>query len=960
MGSRISIFGLIAVAFALGSSTAMASTGDIIAPQNPPLYTKDDGWQAGTCQAEPPEVPDFCSVATPGQFFETAAGHPQYGFTQFIVKHGPPGKKPVGEVKTIRVDLPVGLSVNPQATPQCKLEDFEAPLGPNCPPQSEVGVSEVTGSDPILGTEVGPLHATVYNVVPVQGEAARFGLNLAGNNVYLRGDVAWDSDYYEGFTIDVPPLASLEPLFNGLILKNRLTFKGRSGDGTYLTTPSTCFGEAPVPSGTAYSTFLLASSVKEEKEPGYQFPASAQPRFESPIPPGTSPKSCETIPFEPSVAIDLGTAQTNSPAGLAVDLAVPHIKGDDSKGVGGEVGEGQESSHTRDATVTLPLGMGLNPSAANGLLTCTDEQFGKGTKNPVGCPPASKVGTVAIETPPLPPGSIVGKVFVGKQLSRNPLSGDEYRIFVDGESPRYGISARLIGNVKADPLTGRLTTTFANNPQVPVESFRLDFDDGPRAVVSSPPICGPNTLTSSLVPWSGNAAAAPTKGFVLTAAPGGAPCAKTMAERPFSLGFASKPVSSKAGAFSPMTMNIARADGQQELKRVDVTLPPGFSGKLKGVPYCSEAAIAAAAAAAGEAEAKSPSCPAASLLGSATIAAGTGPSPYSVTGKVFLSGPYHGAPLSLAVLTPATAGPFDLGTVVVRVALFVDPETAQIRALSDPVPDVFGGTQLSIRSVDAKIDRPDFTLNPTGCGPRAFAGTLAGGGADPTNPAAFSSLAVSTLFQPTRCKDLGFRPKLVTQLLGGPGIVKRSKFPRFRAVLTARPGDANISRAAVTLPHSLFLEQGHIRTICTRVQLAAGACPARSIYGHAKAETPLLDEPLKGPVYLVSSNNELPDLLADLKGQVNVRLRGVIGSGKGGRIKNVFYPVADVPVSKFTLNMKGGKKGLLVNSRNLCTRPSFSFMNFKAQNERRLRNKRLPLRVPACQGKQGRALVDRD
>jgi hypothetical protein len=300
------------------------------------------------------------------------------------------------------------------------------------------------------------------------------------------------------------------------------------------------------------------------------------------------------------------------------------------------------------------------------------------------------------------------------------------------------------------------------------------------------------------------------------------------------------------------------------------------------------------------------------------------------------------------VLTPATAGPFDLGTVVVRVALFVEPETAQIHAVSDPIPDVFGGAQLSIRSVDVKIDRPDFTLNPTSCGPLATAGNLLGGGADPTNPAAFSSLAVSSPFQPSECEQLGFRPKLVMKLLGGRKIVKRAQHPRFRAVLTARAGDANVGRAAVTLPHSLFLDQGHINTICTRVQLAAQNCPAGAVYGHAKAETPLLDDPLQGPVYLVSSDNPLPDLLADLHGQVNVRLHGVISSMKTGRIKNVFYPVPDVPVSRFTLNMRGGKKGLLTNSRNLCARPSFSYMNFKAQNGKRLRVKKLRLGVPAC------------
>lgn len=280
-------------------------------------------------------------------------------------------------------------------------------------------------------------------------------------------------------------------------------------------------------------------------------------------------------------------------------------------------------------------------------------------------------------------------------------------------------------------------------------------------------------------------------------------------------------------------------------------------------------------------------------------------------------------------------------------ALFVDPETAQIHAVSDPIPHVFGGALLDIRSVDLKMDRPDFTLNPTSCEPFATAGNLAGGGGDPANPAAFSAFAVSVPFQASDCGALAFKPKLFTKLIGGRKTMRRNGHPAFRAVLVARGGDANIKRAALTLPHSQFLDQGHIGTICTRVQLAAAACPARSIYGYARAQTPLLDDEVQGPVYLVASDHELPDLLADLHGQVSVRLRGVISSAKE-RLKTVFYPVPDVPVSKFTINMKGGKKGLLVNSRDLCHRPNRSVLNFKAQNGKKLRVKKLPLRTPAC------------
>ena len=966
------VFCLLALAL---PASALADTDDIIAPSDITHPSVDSGWQAGTCNEEAPydAGADTCSIATPDQFFDLAGAHPNWGFTQFIIKHGPPpGEAPVGELKTVRVDLPVGLSVNPSATERCKLAVFKAGAG-GCPPESQVGESFVTAAGPLgpIAPVDGVTRVPVYNVEPEPGEAARFGLELAGNEVYLEGDVDSAGNFHEGFTIHVPEAlpADLGKVLGlltgqkGVILKNRLVFDGRSGDGTFLTTPTTCFGPAYAPdwkpgdlpggpSGKLYSTFLRADSYEE---PDPDFPNGSS-FFESPIPPesetsgpGTEPKECGTIPYDPEIAVDPGTNQTDSPAGVSVDVTVPHLIPD----FGAEENE-QDSSHTKQATVTLPKGMGLNPSAANGLETCTDAEFGKGTENPVACPPESVIGRAKIESPPLkdisnpqPEEALEGNVYVGKQLSRDPLSGDEYRIFIEAKSDRYGISVRLIGNVRANPQTGQLETTIADTPQVPFTSFDLSFNGGARAVLTSPPTCGPNQTTTTMTPWSGNPAAHPSDDFSVADAPGGGKCAKTMAERPFAPGFAAGPESAKAGAFSPLSIQITRPDGAQELKGADVVLPPGMTGKLRGIPYCPEAAIAAAAGRGGAEEAAGSSCPAESQVGTASVAAGSGPSPFKIQGKVFLSGPYKGAPLSLAVITPATAGPFDLGTVVVRVALFVDPETAQIRALSDPIPHVFGGALLSVRSVDLKMDRPNFTLNPTSCEASATSGALNGGGADPADPATFSAFGVSAPFQASDCGALKFRPKLFTKLIGGRKKMRRNGHPAFRAVLVARGGDANIKRAALTLPRSQFLDQSHIGTICTRVQLAAAACPARSVYGYARAESPLLDDPVAGPVYLVSSDNELPDLLADLKGQVNVRLRGVISSSKR-RMKTVFSSVPDVPVSKFVLSMKGGGKGLLVNSRDLCKSRNRSILGFKAQNGKKLKVKKLPLRTPGC------------
>ncbi len=931
-----------AASLGVGASAARASTGDIIAPQsNPPQPT--DGWQAGTCTTDSPE----CTVDTTAQFFKQSAGHPQVGFTQFIVKHtdGPlPGEEtPVGDLKTIRVDLPVGLSVNPQATPQCPLSVFEA--GPSsCPAGSDVGTSLVTPSVDGVPSPT-PISATVYNIDPPNGEPARFGFNLAGNNVYLRADVAWDGDYHEGFTIDVPPnpLGGLPT--GGLILKNRLVFDGRAGDGTFITTPSTCYDPAQPGFEHVYSTYLLASSVAEESDPNYRFPQDAFPAFESPIPQGQMPIGCDQVNLEgSSVGVDPNTTQTDSPAGASVNVDVPFVTG------GGNVAK----SNLKDATVTLPPGMGLNPAAANGLEACTDAEFGKGTRNPVACPAASQIGTVSIQTPPLPPDSLAGNVYLGQPLSSDPASGQEYRIFVDAESARYGISVRLVGNVSADPQTGRLTTTFADNPQVPFSSFQLHLNGGTEGAADQPAdLWSQHDDDDAGAMVRRTRRVTPSASFDLTAAPDGGPCAKTLAERPFAPSFAAASADKQGGAFTDFTVNLARPDGAQELKRVDVDLPPGLVAKLAGVSYCPEADIAAAAANSGGGR-EEPSRAVPTRASSAPPASTPAPAPSPSTSKarVYLAGPYKGAPVSLVFITPAVAGPFDLGAVVVRVALSLDPDTAQVHAVSDPIPDVFGGVKLDLRSIAVDVSRKQFTLNPTNCDPMAVGGTLFGGGADPTSPAAFFPYSVSAPFQATGCDSLPFGPTLYLRLFGRANDFRRNGHPKLRAVLLARTGDANIGRAAVTIPKSIQLDQGHIRTVCTRDQLAAGACPADSIYGHATAFTPLLDQPLSGPVYLVPEGNVLPDLVAALHGQVDVNLRGRTDTTPKGQLRSTFDAVPDVPVSKFVLSMQGGGKGLLVPNQSLCVKPFKAVAKISAQNGKTA-NQRPKLRVPC--GLHGRS-----
>jgi hypothetical protein len=935
---------------------AAADTSSVIEASNPHEPAVNSGWQAGTCKKEPAITDangaDFCNAGGPpgnnaGEyFFEEAGAHPNYGFTQFIVRQGLLGK-PTNELEYVRVDLPVGLAVNPGATARCPIETFEASAS-NCAENTIVGESGVTAWAVIPLPPLNVLTAVrVYNLVPRPGQPARFGLELLGNEVFLEGDIDSSGDYHEGFTIQVPhalplSLGPLNSLIEGLIVKDRLVFNGRAGDGTFLTQPSTCNGRAFLESGSQYSTYLKAMSYAEA-EAGARFPQDAGAALESPIPPGTSPKNCNTIPYTPSIEVAAGTDETNSPAGAQVTVAVPHIAQP----------TGQDDSTTKEATVTLPAGMGINPSAAaepNNLATCDDGSFPLHSTLPITCPANSRIGTAAITSAALPEGELEGPVFIANQLSTDPASGNEYRIFLDAHSDRYGVDIRLVGHVFADPTTGQLTTRITEIPQVPFTSFRLNFAGGEQAVLSSPMTCGPNTSVAAMTPWSGNPAATPTSNFILHATPGGGGCATSLAARPFAPSFAAAPKSNKAGAYSPLHITLGRGNGQQELKAATVALAPGMIGKLAGIPYCSPGALAAAAGTSGAEQQAHSSCSAQSEVGVAKVQAGTGPTPLSITGKVFLSGPYHGAPLSLAIVTPATAGPFDLGTVVVRVALFVNPETTQVTAVSDPIPDVFGGAQLSIRQIELNLNHKEFTLNPTSCAKQQSTATLNGGGGNPANSTSWSSYGAAAAFQTSDCGALEFQPQLKIRFLGGRKATKRVGHPSLQATLEARKGDANIAAATVTLPPSEQLDQSHIKTICTRVQLAANQCPAASVYGYASATSPLLEKELAGPVYLVSSDHPLPDLLADLQGQVDVRLHGVIKAVGKNRIQTSFAPIPDVPVSKFTLTMQGGKKGLLVNSKDVCAKRYFSRIEFNAQNGKSSLKKRSPLQVGSCKG----------
>ena len=587
-------------------------------------------------------------------------------------------------------------------------------------------------------------------------------------------------------------------------------------------------------------------------------------------------------------------------------------------------------SDLRKAVVTLPEGLVVNPSGANGLDACSPAQVGidatTGVANgsPVSCPDASKLGTVTVETP-LIDHPLSGSVYAATP-DDNPF-GSLLALYVTLEDPATGTLAKLAGKVVPDPQTGRVAAIFDQNPQVPFEDFKLHFFGGAGASLRTPATCGNYTTTSELTPWSAPESGGPARpgdSWAITKSPSGGGCATTPSAQPNSPAFDAGSVSPIAAAQSPFVLHLRRDDGSQQFSSVTVAPPPGLVGTLAGLATCPDSALVAAANKSGKAEKASPSCPAGSAVGSVTAAAGAGPAPYMAAGKAYLTGPYKGAPLSLAVVTPAVAGPFDLGTIVVRTALRVDPKTAQITAVSDPVPTILEGIPLDIRSVDIALDRPNFTLNPTNCNPMAVSGQW------------FSTLgqaaSLSSRFQLGECGRLGFKPKMTLRLKGG---TKRGAHPALTAMLKPRAGDANIASVSVALPHSEFLDQGHIKTICTRVQFTADQCPPNAVYGKASVLTPLFGYALTGNVYLRSSNNLLPDLVPDLRGPasqpIKVEAAGRTDSIKGG-IRNSFEFVPDAPFSKLVVQLQGGKKGLLQNSRDICGRPFRATVIYTAHN----------------------------
>jgi hypothetical protein len=863
------------------------------------------------------------------EFFEVstsnteAGGHPDIK-TSFVLPNA--GEPEVA--KDIEVIWPEGVFGNPQAIPRCGALDFAFN---QCASNTQVGWISVTGlyeSDQFHTFGVAPL----YDMEPVgESETARFAFTVPGINIpiVIPIKVRTGSDY--GLTLKVSGITQQIPLreadlrvwgFPADPEHDALRFPiGSPGEpsgcpGRAVPDPASCEDlkkAGPTPSGILVRPLIDNPTVCtggplpiELRVTTYQDPVPSVAKEQYP-----ETTNCSSEVFRPVFNVGLTTAEADAPSGLNMQLIAKQV-----------LGLTNAPSQMRSATVALPEGFSINPDAADGQLSCSDADANFGNEQPSHCPDTSKIGTVEVITPALN-GPLVGGLYIGR-----PQPGNQYRLFMlfDG----FGIHAKIAPDIVPDPQTGQLQIKVTDLPQVPFEEFDLHLFASDRGLVATPTHCTLYQTSAEFIPWNDQVAPQTSNPNVsITAGPNGTNCPGQV--RPFHPRLAAGTATPIAGAFSQFILRLDRDDGDQFLGDLNFTMPPGLTGNLRGITYCPEAAITQAAANLGETEKHAPSCPATSEIGTTNVAAGPGSHPFHAVGKMYLAGPFKGAPLSVVAVTPALAGPYDYGTVVVRVAIQVDPTDAHVTAFSDRVPSIIGGVPIRMRSIQVSIDRPSFMINPTNCNPFSVGSQGIG---DQGTVADFSSY-----FQAVNCKLLAFKPRMTIKQLGSRKATGRSKNPSLRFDLRTRNRDANIKQVAVTLPKAFAIDQRHLGNICSRTQLANELCKGRQAIGNVRVDTPLLDDPLTGPAYAVSGFGKLPHVAFILNGQVTIIPQAESSSVNNGHLKTVVPIVPDAPIGHFRLTLFGGKRGYLVNTRNLCASSAVTKVAYTAQSGKTLTQK---------------------
>ena len=841
---------------------------------------------------------------------------------------------PVGNAKDIIVVTPPGLVGNPNATEaKCTLSELELPTeGTACPPGSQVG--NLFLKTPEHGTDTYP----IYNMVPPRGVAAQLGTHVVFPKSFIDVGLKTGEQYpLQAESLDIP---AIEPLF-----RVSATLFGVVGKGEhrkpFLTLPTAC-------TGPLHSTI----SVDSYQDPGHYVSKSETTRNVAGEPLALT--GCSKLLFPPAITVAPDVSDASSSSGLTVGVHVPQTAALNPDGLA--------ESTLRDTTVTLPPGMAVNPAGADGLEACSEglagftgfsefnPEFEPGVRTatftpaPIEslrpgvsfCPDGSKIGTVKIKTPLLP-NALEGAVYLAAQ-DENPF-GSLIAMYMMVEDPVSGSTVKLPGEVLlcesagevlngvSCQAPGQLVTTFKNTPDLPFEDLELHFFGGERAPLRTPSRCGTYTTQASFTPWDGDAPVNTSSSFQITSGPNGSPCPG--ASLPFNPSLTAGTTSNQAGGFTPFTMTMSRPDGSQNLQAITLHMPPGLSGLLAGVELCPEP------------QADQGTCGPGSLIGETTVSVGVGGKPFSVKGgKVYITGPYEGAPFGLSIVNPAKAGPYDLekdtpcDCVLVRAKIEVDPVTAALTVTSDntgpyKIPTILKGIPLEIQHVNVTINRPGFTFNPTNCNPMSITGSLS------STEGAASALSVP--LQATNCAVLGFKPGFKISTSGktskanGASLAVKLTYPK-----APWGSQANIARVKVDLPKQLPSRLTTLQKACTAAQFNANpaGCPAASVVGHAKAITPLIPVPLEGPAYFVSHGGEaFPSLIIVLQGYgVTLDLVGTTFISKAGITSSTFKTVPDAPVGSFELTLPQGKYSALAANGNLCKSKLKMPTAFVAQN----------------------------
>jgi hypothetical protein len=866
------------------------------------------------------ELSPFNADGTPA----TQAGAHPFQLTTTLVLNQTAERQPVALPKDLSFRLPPGLVGNPTAVTQCTMSDFFSLVEETnlCGADSVVGVASVIANEPKY-LHVFPRTVPVFNLVPSQGEPARFGFEVLGKvPIVIDTSVRSGQDYGVNVTVnDATQTAGLlwsqvtlwgvpgnsshdsargwECVAGGFFQKQA----GKTCPGTtnlleqpFLTSPTSCAGDhrvEPVLSSTEADSWTNPGSFLGA-EYGWMNDAGQLLGFEG----------CGELPFSPAIDVKPEQRSAATPTGLSVDVTVPQQ---------GTLEAGKlAEADVRDTTVTLPQGVELSPSAANGLEGCSEAQIGYQGLNPANrteefntdkpaCPDGSKVGSVRIKTPLLS-HELEGSVYLASpapdgEAGRNPFDS-LVALYLVAEDPVSGVLVKLAGEGHVDEGTLRISTTFRNAPQVPFEELRVELFGGPRASVSTPALCGSYSTNALFTPWSGTAPVSvlsPAGDFSVSSGVGGSGCPSGVG---FSPGFTAYTRDTQAGAFTGFELELSRPDGDQALSAVSMHLPPGIAALLSSVQLCSDAQAAAS------------SCPAGSEVGHATAIAGLGSEPYvQEGGRVFITGPYGDAPFGLEIVTPAKAGPFDLGYVTVRSKLYIDPSNASVTIVSDPLPTQIKGIPLQLKRVLVSVDRPGFEFNPTSCNPMMIEGTITGAQGGNAN--------VSSPFKAEGCGALPFAPQLVASA-GGHG--SKANGTSFAVTVTSGGVGANgvaqagIAKVDLQLPKELSSRLPTLQKACLEAAFDANpaSCDEGSVIGYATIHTPVLKNPLSGPAYLVSHGNaSFPDVEFVLQGEgIKLILDGKTDI-KGGVTYSRFESTPDAPFTVFETVLPAGPHGVL-------------------------------------------------